>query len=57
MAVKKILSPVFTKERLLQSKRFAQQKDLLNALLKDDQEYTIVQVETILNRFLKGKVN
>ncbi|MCD7864030.1 MAG: hypothetical protein LUG61_11145 [Lachnospiraceae bacterium] len=46
----------FTKSQLTGSKRFANRKDLLNALLKNDQLYTVSEVEQIIENFLKGKV-
>lgn len=47
---------VFNKQQLLKAKRYAGKSDLLNALLKGDETYTIEQVDKILNDFLKGKV-
>ncbi len=52
----KIPAPVFTKEQLLLSDRFSGRRDLLNALLDDGKQYTISEVETALNIYLKGKV-
>jgi hypothetical protein len=46
----------FTKNQLVTSKKYAEKKDLLNALLVDDRSYTMTEVEEILNGFLKGKV-
>lgn len=54
MATKKEAA-TFSKQQLLRSKRYAAKKDLLNALLQD-KEYTVEQVDKILNDFLKGKV-
>lgn len=48
--------PVFAKEALLNSKRFRKQRDLVSALLKDGEEYTISEVDTIIEKFKKGKV-
>lgn len=45
----------FSKEQILQSKRYANRKDLLNAVLKDDQ-YTFTEVDKLMNDYLKGKV-
>ncbi len=56
MAKKEAAAPNFSKEQLLQSKKYAQQKDLLNALLATDREYTAAQVDTVIDDFLKGKV-
>lgn len=46
----------FTKQQLVTSKKYAERKDLLNALLVDDKSYSLIEVEEILNGFLKGKV-
>ncbi|MGN6710722.1 hypothetical protein [Anaerocolumna jejuensis] len=46
----------FTKQQLVSSKKYAEKKDLLNALLVDDRSYSMAEVEEILDGFLKGKV-
>lgn len=46
----------FTKKQLAASKKYAERKDLLNALLAEDRAYSISEVEEILDGFLKGKV-
>lgn len=46
----------FSKEVLLNSKRFANRKDALNVILADGDEYTIDEVETRLDEFMKGMV-
>lgn len=45
----------FSKKQFVNSKKFAKRKDILNALLDDDKEYSIEQVEEIINDFLYGK--
>ena len=42
---------VFTKESLLNSKKYMFQKDLLNILLKDTKEYTLEEVDKKINEF------
>lgn len=57
---KTIIEPVvpkFKKEALLRAKRYAQYRDLLNALLDDEEEYTAKEVADKVDGFLKGKVN
>jgi len=49
-------APVYEKQDLLQSRRYRHQRDLLNALLKNDKRYTIDQVDDLIDSFLKGKV-
>lgn len=53
---KPVVVPKFKKEALLKAKKYAGQRDLLAALLKDDQEYTAAEVNAILENFKKGKV-
>jgi hypothetical protein len=50
--------PVFTKRNILTFKRYAKRRDLLSVLLKDGEEYTMEQVDSLLQDFFKkGKVN
>ena len=46
--------PVFTKESLLNSKKYMFQKDLLNILLDEDKEYTLEEVDKKINEFKTG---
>ncbi len=46
----------FTKEAILASKKYANRRDVLGAILKDGESYTTEQVETLLAKFMKGKV-
>ena len=46
----------FTKSQLIKSKKFAGKADVLNALLSDDEFYTIGNPERIVEKYLKGKV-
>lgn len=46
----------FSKAELLESKKFAERRDLLSALLDDKKKYTVSEAETKLNDFLKGEV-
>lgn len=48
---------MYTKEQLLKAKKFAKQKDLVSAVLKNDERYTIEQTEKLIRKYLKGKVN
>lgn len=49
-------APTYTKQQFLSAKKFAGNGDVLNALLADDQVYTMQQVEKLLNDFLKKEV-
>lgn len=44
------------KSDLLQSKRFAHVRDILMVVLKDNQLYTIEQVEKLVKKFLEREV-
>ena len=47
---------VFTKEQIVKSKRYADKRDLLNAVLDNGKKYTFVEVDNIINNYKKGKV-
>lgn len=62
MAEKKIseaktTAPVFTKVQFLASAKYASRKDLIGALLDDDKSYTCEQVDGLIEKYLKGRVN
>ena len=48
--------PVYSKQQLLTFQRYAARRDLLEALLKDDESYTHDQVQNLIDDFMKGKV-
>jgi hypothetical protein len=45
----------FTKEQLIESKRFAARRDIAAAVLVDGQSYTIENAEKLINSFLKKR--
>lgn len=47
----------FTKEQILASKKYTNRRDALSAILADGKEYTCTQVDSLLDEFMKGKVN
>ncbi len=47
----------FSREQILESKRYRDQRDLLMELLEGGKEYTLAQVDTLLETFMKGTVN
>lgn len=51
-----IVEDKFTKEQLISSKKFSNNKDVLSALLEDDKEYSESEVNEIIENFMKGKV-
>lgn len=61
MAIEKIVTEkkpknTYTKEQILASEKYVKRRDLVNALLDDDKEYTTTEVDTMMEKFLKGKV-
>jgi hypothetical protein len=46
----------FTKEQILASKKYSNRRDVLGAILSDGKEYTHEQVNSLLEKFMKGKV-
>ena len=44
----------FTKEQIVNSKKYINRKDLLNAILKENELYSFLEVEEIINNFMKG---
>lgn len=52
----KPVEPKFKKQELLKGERYRERVDLLRALLKDGQEYSLADVEKALTSFMKGKV-
>lgn len=55
--VETIIEDRFTKQQIVNSKKFKDNVDLLNALLKDDKLYTLEEVNKTIEDFMKGKVN
>jgi arginine repressor len=51
-----VMEPKFTKESLVNSKRFRNERDIVSALLKDDVEYTVSEVADMIADYMKGKV-
>ena len=46
----------FTKQQVLASKKLSYSKDLINAIMEDGKTYTLKEVETKVNEYLKRKV-
>lgn len=60
MAVKKTekkQESKFTKGQILASKKYANRRDVLGVILIDEKQYTFEQVDSLLEKFMKGKVN
>lgn len=58
MADSKAKSPAqtFTKAQLVAAKRFESDKDLVSALLEDEKQYALTEVEAMIENYKKGKV-
>ena len=48
---------LFSKEQLLASERFRGRRDILNALLAPDKQYTVAAAEQMIANYMKGKVS
>lgn len=46
----------YTKESILNSKKYSERKDILSVILKEDEEYTSNDIDDILNKFMKGEI-
>ncbi|MEY8428430.1 hypothetical protein AALA00_12075 [Lachnospiraceae bacterium 46-15] len=46
----------FSKQQLLTSERFQNRKDIVNALLSTDGQYTVSEVEQMIKKYMKGQV-
>lgn len=50
------IESLFSKEQLLAAERFQGRKDILNALLSHDKQYTVETVEQMIENYMKGQV-
>lgn len=48
--------PRFAKSQIVRSARYREQIDLVNALLHEDDKYTLAQVDKIIDEYLKKEV-
>ena len=48
--------PRYTKEQISASKKYEKDVDIVNALLKDGELYTLSEVDVAIEKFKKGKV-
>lgn len=49
-------APVHTKAQLLASQKYANRRDIINALLDDGETYTTDQVDALIKKYMKGAV-
>lgn len=54
--IKAVIDNQYTKQQILKSKKYSDKQDLINALLEDNDHYTLSQVDEIINDFMKGEV-
>ena len=47
----------WSKAQIMSSSRFAHQRDVVDAVLNDYEEYTIEDVDTQIEEYMKGGVN
>lgn len=47
---------LFGKEQILGSNKYANRRDVLGVILSDNDTYTLEKVDSLLDKFLKGKV-
>lgn len=50
------IEKLFSKEQLLATERFKARKDIVNALLSPDKQYTLETVEQEISKYMKGQV-
>ena len=48
--------PQFSKEQIVASARYCNQRDLVDALLGNGKKYTIATVDNLIEKYKKGKV-
>ena len=48
---------VFNKEQIIRSDRYTLYRDILNVLLEENKQYSIKEVDDLISKFMKGKVN
>ncbi len=54
--VKEEIKAQYNKEQIINSKRYSKYKDLLQAILKKDENYTTEEVDKKIENFMKRKV-
>lgn len=56
-AKEKVEKITFSKAKILRFERYKTRVDLLNVLLDDEKPYTTDEVDGLIEKFMKGKVN
>ena len=47
---------LYSKEQIIESKKYSNRKDILNVLLKDDEEYSFSRIDEIIEEFMNKEV-
>ena len=47
---------LYSKEQIISSKKYSNRKDILNVLLKDDEEYSFSKIDEIIENFMNKEV-
>ena len=55
--IENVAVATYSKEQILSSKKYRYRRDALSVILTDDKMYTIEEVDSLLEKFMKGKVN
>ena len=55
-AVKEATTKRYDKEQLIASQGYADKRDLLEALLDDDKKYSLSDVDSKIEKYMKGEV-
>lgn len=48
--------PKFSKDQIVRAAKYRNRRDLVTALLDDGKQYTINEVDSLIDNFMKGKV-
>ena len=48
---------IFRKDQIIESKKYIHRRDLLNMLLEDSKTYSLDEVDKLIKKFEKEKVN
>lgn len=54
--IKTVIDNKYTKQQILKSKKYLDKQDCINALLEDDSQYILSEVDKKINDFMKGAV-
>lgn len=54
--VKEVQTDVFSKAAILAAKSNEYRRDALGAILEDNKEYSVAEVDDLYNNFMKGQV-